>query len=131
MEFERFRKGRGKWIASFDGIPDTGSRRYTISVDEYGKCGCSCAAWKFKKGEKEDCKHIDEFKRNVEAVIDLHSYLNGYEKFSEYRFEKWDFIEDALRMKVGIRRPVRLKSSEKDSSTDFLSKLKDNARWSF
>ena len=36
-------------------------RKYIVAIKDDGTLGCDCPAWKFQKGAKKNCKHLDAF----------------------------------------------------------------------
>lgn len=52
-------KYAAQWEVESSSTPGT---YYTISQTHSGEWQCDCAAWKFTKGHRKDCKHIKEVK---------------------------------------------------------------------
>lgn len=56
------------WVTKFSCQSFTDSDKvYVVSVDDNGKWGCSCPAWKFSRhrdnnGKRVDCQHIIQVK---------------------------------------------------------------------
>jgi hypothetical protein len=88
METERRRVMA--WVQKFEAQSFTDNeRRYTVSVDDNGKWGCSCKGWIFKyRKQGLDCQHIIEKKAEVgwrdddiSAIIRLKAQLiDRYQK---------------------------------------------------
>jgi predicted nucleic acid-binding Zn finger protein len=47
-------------LEKFNARSNTSSRIYIVSKYDDGSYACSCPSWIFKKGERKNCKHIQE-----------------------------------------------------------------------
>jgi len=50
-------------------------KKYIVALKEDGTLGCDCPAWKFQKGGKNHCKHLqalldDDFKASAVELTD-------------------------------------------------------------
>jgi len=46
------------WVEKWKVPSETSDREYTVAKNKFGEWGCDCAAWKFQRGRRHDCKHI-------------------------------------------------------------------------
>jgi hypothetical protein len=51
------------WIRKWS-VPASAGGSWTVSLKHDGTYGCSCPAWKFAKGPKPDCRHIEFVRAN-------------------------------------------------------------------
>lgn len=76
-----------KWIEKWEVYSDSlnnfsaGSiKKYIVSKDAEDNFGCSCAAWKFQRGTKGDCKHIIQKKEGLmtDKLAELNAEIMHY-----------------------------------------------------
>ena len=54
---------KSRWIEKWYVDSDSGpGKKYTVARDAAGEFGCSCPRWKFQRGGRVDCKHINDVK---------------------------------------------------------------------
>jgi len=50
-------------VSSFNVESTSTNKTWKVAKYDDGSWACSCPAWIFKKGERKDCKHIEEVKK--------------------------------------------------------------------
>jgi hypothetical protein len=52
---------------------ETSSNKWKVTEYDDGSWACSCPKWIFRRGEKQNCKHIDKIicERKIEATINI------------------------------------------------------------
>ena len=74
-------------ISKFKVESQSSSRVYVVSKYDDGSWACSCPSWIFKKGHKENCKHILEIinvnykpKPKIETTISITGIMDELKK---------------------------------------------------